>query len=875
MAIHVYGQQNAKKNADSAPEQNLFQPRPFAVQRQSSLASPEQQETPDLQTQLERAERFGHNFGRVQVQADTPAVMQQQSLLGQSQEQQYQQETDGLVESVKVMAPPIIGKPIQREVEEDDSIQMMPRLGWLTPSIQRQDQEDDSIQMKPIQLKLAIGQPGDQYEQEADLMASQVMRMPAPALQQAIQREEMPDEEVQMKPLASLITPLVQREEMPDEEVQMKPWLQRSAEAGTHETSSNLESQLSSSKGGGSPLPDEVRSFMEPRFGADFSQVRVHTGSEAVQMNQALGAQAFTHGSDIYYGAGKSPSVSDLTAHELTHVVQQTGDAVANRKVIQRYQAGESGHGSIEKKGLMLAGFTAEEAAEAYLGNWMRDLSQLGPDMFPLVELLGMGEFGKPIDRSKLGTYVPSEHMDNPDGGNTVEDTTSATTKEDADARKANKEQLSDSQKKDQEAADAAKAEIKAAAAKNRLPAYIERGKFMAKRKLVEAIKKGDTPEGREEMSSALHAIEDYFSHTNFTEAAIWVLAQKDPAKYKPLMAKMSKTTLGTSAATVGGLDKKGLPQIISGTYAPGANNKVSQIELLKTELESGALTVALVKGLMMKAGITADVLAQKLGEKMGIKPILSTVEGGVGAVVGGVGGAVKGAASGARTGGAAGRKLGSFFGSFGEVVGEEIGETVGGLVGGVTGGISGAKEGAKEGEEMGEQDAEAIIKAAGFAIKGGMVVVTANTVGTLLRLFPQIAAGLSTVVATAKSTLGQKLLDAYAEKKVAESAKEAKAKGLAGPTHSELAKDAPDHPLFDASASLAVEAVKGIGVSMKAAWAQNKTNPPSAEPIGTEAVTSQVDKYVCALDGDGWWRPIIEKQAAAAGITTSDGGGK
>jgi hypothetical protein len=42
-------------------------------------------------------------------------------------------------------------------------------------------------------------------------------------------------------------------------------------------------------------------------------------------MNQALGAQAFTHGSDIYYGAGKSPSVSDLTAHELTHVVQQTG----------------------------------------------------------------------------------------------------------------------------------------------------------------------------------------------------------------------------------------------------------------------------------------------------------------------------------------------------------------------------------------------------------------------------------------------------------------------------------------------------------------------------------------------------------------------
>jgi hypothetical protein len=369
MAIHVYGQQNAKKNADSAPEQNLFQPRPFAVQRQSSLASPEQQETPDLQTQLERAERFGHNFGRVQVQADTPAVMQRHLGIGQSDDQQYQQETDGLVESVKVMPPPIIGKPIQREVEEDESIQMRPKLGWLTPSIQRQEQEDESIQMKPIQLKLAIGAPGDKYEQEADEMADQVMSMASPVHSPPVQRQAAPEEEeVQTKPVAASITPLVQREVMPEsEEVQAKPLttgtlqreaipdeeepvqtkplantLQREAvpEAeepvqtkpsvqratyGNLQAGGNLESQLNSSKGGGNPLPDEVRSFMEPRFGADFSQVRVHTGSEAVQMNQDLNAQAFTQGSDIYFGAGKSAAKDDLTAHELTHVVQQTG----------------------------------------------------------------------------------------------------------------------------------------------------------------------------------------------------------------------------------------------------------------------------------------------------------------------------------------------------------------------------------------------------------------------------------------------------------------------------------------------------------------------------------------------------------------------
>jgi len=148
--------------------------------------------------------------------------------------------------------------------------------------------------------------------------------------QPTVQREATPEaeeEKVQMKPLANA---MIQREAMPEEEekVQTKPLLQRASEGDSHDASSNLESQLSSSKGGGSPLSDEVRSFMEPRFGADFSSVRVHTGSEAVQMNRELGAQAFAHGSDVYFGAGKSPGNNELTAHELTHVVQQVGTTV-------------------------------------------------------------------------------------------------------------------------------------------------------------------------------------------------------------------------------------------------------------------------------------------------------------------------------------------------------------------------------------------------------------------------------------------------------------------------------------------------------------------------------------------------------------------
>lgn len=90
-----------------------------------------------------------------------------------------------------------------------------------------------------------------------------------------------------------------------------------------------IEQQLSSSKGGGTSLPESTRQTMEQSFGADFSNVKVHTDSSAVQMSSGLNAQAFTHGSDIYFNTGKynpqSTGGQHLLAHELTHTVQQGG----------------------------------------------------------------------------------------------------------------------------------------------------------------------------------------------------------------------------------------------------------------------------------------------------------------------------------------------------------------------------------------------------------------------------------------------------------------------------------------------------------------------------------------------------------------------
>lgn len=93
--------------------------------------------------------------------------------------------------------------------------------------------------------------------------------------------------------------------------------------------SQQMESQLSQLQGGGRPMPEGLRNMMESGFGQDFSHVRLHTDSEAADMNSSIHAKAFTLGNDIYFNHGQfSPETTEgqrLVAHELTHVVQGTG----------------------------------------------------------------------------------------------------------------------------------------------------------------------------------------------------------------------------------------------------------------------------------------------------------------------------------------------------------------------------------------------------------------------------------------------------------------------------------------------------------------------------------------------------------------------
>ncbi|BAZ29869.1 OmpA/MotB domain-containing protein [Cylindrospermum sp. NIES-4074] len=166
---------------------------------------------------------------------------------------------------------PYLQRNTEAEQQPTNTVKPPTTEEWLKDNIMLRaiETRQAQLQQQAIQAKLTVGEPGDKYEQEADAMASQVMSMSEPA----VQKES--EEKLQTKPLAQRVTPVIRL---------------TAARNGSIQAQSNLENRLNSSKGGGSPLPNQVRGFMQPRFGADFSQVRVHTDSTAVQMSRDLGA---------------------------------------------------------------------------------------------------------------------------------------------------------------------------------------------------------------------------------------------------------------------------------------------------------------------------------------------------------------------------------------------------------------------------------------------------------------------------------------------------------------------------------------------------------------------------------------------------------
>jgi len=181
-----------------------------------------------------------------------------------------------------------------------------------------------------LQAKPEVSEPGDSYEQEADSVAEQVMRTPGTQLQRACSCgagcAECPGEQPGREP-ASLPARHVQE-----------------GDPGQTTAPPLVDNVLRSS---GRPLDPAIRAFMEPRFGHDFSGVRVHTDPAAERSARDVHANAYTVGRDIVFGVGQfAPQTQPgqrLIAHELTHVVQQS-QAPSNtiqRQPAQYFKRGE------------------------------------------------------------------------------------------------------------------------------------------------------------------------------------------------------------------------------------------------------------------------------------------------------------------------------------------------------------------------------------------------------------------------------------------------------------------------------------------------------------------------------------------------------
>jgi outer membrane protein OmpA-like peptidoglycan-associated protein len=198
-----------------------------------------------------------------------------------------------------------------------------------------------------LQGKFTVSQPQDASELEADRVADHVLRMPDPSAFGSSGAGAGQAPRVQR-----MCTACEEEEKVQPKECHGGDTCSCDACAGGSEPgiSAATDSHIGSLDGQGQPLPGAVRDYFEPRFGRDFSSVRIHTGTRAEQSASDLQARAFTISRHIVFGAGEyrpeSESGRRLLAHELTHVVQQGSDGGEYRAQGANGSNGDGGGGT-------------------------------------------------------------------------------------------------------------------------------------------------------------------------------------------------------------------------------------------------------------------------------------------------------------------------------------------------------------------------------------------------------------------------------------------------------------------------------------------------------------------------------------------------
>ncbi|WP_374175093.1 DUF4157 domain-containing protein [Flavobacterium tructae] len=219
---------------------------------------------------------------------------------------------------------PIIQNKLDEVQKKDVTAPQKSIAENLSPVVQLKSEKEEKETIVPEKVTVEeTPQNKTEVPQTETVKTTETISVPKPIVQQ-----KKTEEEVQTK----------EEEEIQSKEDEKELQMSAGADANPSDDS-NLESNLNHSRGGGAPLSKNTKTEMESGFGADFSNVRIHNDSNAVQMNKELGSQAFASGNDIYFNEGKynpgSQGGKHLLAHELTHTVQQGASAV-QPKMIQK-----------------------------------------------------------------------------------------------------------------------------------------------------------------------------------------------------------------------------------------------------------------------------------------------------------------------------------------------------------------------------------------------------------------------------------------------------------------------------------------------------------------------------------------------------------
>lgn len=206
-------------------------------------------------------------------------------------------------------------EPVQKKEDEQEAVQKKDE----EEAVQKKEEEE------PIQKKEEEQEAVQKKEEEEPVQKKEEEEVQKKEDEEPVQKKDE-EEPVQKKDEEE---PVQKKDE--EEPVQKKP-----ATAAASTASPGVEGRLRASKGKGTPMDSSIRGEMERGFGADFSNVNVHTDSEANQLSNDLGAQAFTNGGDIYFNEGKydpdSKAGKTLLAHELTHTIQQGAAGSAEKE---------------------------------------------------------------------------------------------------------------------------------------------------------------------------------------------------------------------------------------------------------------------------------------------------------------------------------------------------------------------------------------------------------------------------------------------------------------------------------------------------------------------------------------------------------------